>query len=257
MKVDIDIVNKIVKLLKTSYEESKDIKEKNIKNKELNDIVTDVDIFMEKKIVYAIQAWYPDHSIDAEEGGRNNKNSEYEWLVDPIDGTVNFAAGLPLFSTSIALKRNNEIIFGIVVDYSNDDVYYAIKGEGAFCNNEPIKVSIHNELNSCLVSVVLSPDYNEAYIKKVLAVEEKLAPKIRGLRLICSSAIELCWLASGKTDGFIKVKPSKGLGSTAGKLIAQEAGGKVTNLFGNKQESNDTLLVTNGLIHNEIISTIN
>ena len=210
----------------------------NIKNKELNDIVTDVDIFMENKIVTAIKGWFPNHSIYAEESGDFNKESEYEWLIDPIDGTINFASDIPLFATSVALRKNGDTILGIIVDYSQDDVYYCIKGQGAFCNGKSIRVSECDKLNNSIISFCLTSHYNEKHIKDVLDIEEKLASKVRGLRLIVSAAIELAWCASGK-------------------LLVQEAGGKVTNLQVNIRENIDTMLVTNGKVHNEIVSVIN
>ena len=254
MEIDFNLTEKLVEIIKASYNEAKEIKNKNIQNKELNDIVTDIDIFMENKIVSIIKEWFPSHSIYAEESGNINKESEYEWLIDPIDGTINFASGIPLFATSVALRKNGDTILGIIIDYSQDDVYYCIKGQGAFCNDKPIHVSECNKLNNSIISFCLTSYYNEQHIKDVLKVEEKLASKVRGLRLIVSAAIELAWCASGKIEGCLNVKPSIGLSSAAGKLLVQEAGGKVTNLKGNIRENIDTMLVTNGKIHNEIIS---
>lgn len=257
MEIDFNLINKLIDVIKKAYNEAKEIKNKNIQNKELNDIVTDVDIFMENKIVTKIKEWFPSHSIYAEESGNDNKNSEYEWLIDPIDGTINFASGIPLFATSVALRKNGEAILGIIVDYSQDDVYYCIKGQGAFCNGNPIHVSECDKLNNSIISFCLTSHYNNKHIKDVLTIEERLAPKVRGLRLIVSAAIELAWCASGKTDGCLNVKPSIGLSSAAGKLLVQEAGGMVTNLQGKMRENIDTMLVTNGKIHNEIVEIIN
>lgn len=257
MILDVEVVNQFTDVIKKLYEETKYIKDINIENKIRNDIVTDVDLFMENKIIEVIHDWYPTHSIYAEESGDHSVVSEYQWIIDPIDGTVNFAAGLPLFSTSIALKKNNEVIFGIVFDFSNDDVYFAIKGRGAYCNGTSISVSTRDTLSHSIVSISLGADYDMKYIKEVLDIEKNLAIRVRGLRVICSSAIELCWLASGKIDGFIKVKPSKGIGSTAGKLIVEEAGGKVTNLVGKYPDDIDTLFASNSFIHEEITTIIN
>lgn len=257
MEIDFNLINKLIELIKKAYDEAKEIKNKNIQNKELNDIVTDVDIFMENKIVAAVKEWFPNHSIYAEESGKVNKESEYEWLIDPIDGTINFASEIPLFATSVALRKNGDTILGIIFDYSQDDVYYCIKGQGAFCNGKPIHVSECNQLNNSIISFCLTSHYNDKHIKDVLDIEEKLAPKVRGLRLIVSAAIELAWCASGKTDGCLNVKPSIGLSSAAGKLLVQEAGGKVTNLQGKPRDNIDTMLVTNGKIHNEVVSVIN
>lgn len=257
MEIDFKLVEKIIDVIKNAYDEAKQIKDKNIKNKELNDIVTDVDVFMENRILSFIQESFPKHSIYSEEIGEINRDSEYEWLIDPIDGTINFASGLPIFATSVALRKNGDTILGIIIDYSQNDVYYCIKGKGAFCNRKPIYVSKSDKLNNSIISFCLTSHYNDKNIKEVLNVEEKLASKVRGLRLIVSAAIELAWCASGKIEGCLNVKPSIGLSSCAGKLLVQEAGGKVTNLQGNKRESIDTMLVTNGYIHNEIVSVIN
>ena len=225
-------------------------------NKELNDIVTDVDIFMEKKIIEKIKELFPKHSIYSEEKGKIEGDSDYVWFIDPIDGTINFAAGIPLFSTSIALKQNDETIFGLVIDYNQKDVYYAFKNQGAFCNNKRLTVSNNEKLSNSILSFCLTSHYNDKHIKDVLKVQENLAQKVRGLRLVVSGAIELCWCASGKIDGVINVKPSIGLSSAAGKLFVKEAGGIITNLKGNEREKVDTLLVTNGKIHNEIVESL-
>lgn len=256
MEIDFNLIDNIKELVMKAYNQAKDIKNTNIKNKELNDIVTDVDIFMENKIVTAIKNWFPSHSIYAEESGKVDKNSEYEWLIDPIDGTINFTSGLPLFATSIALRKNGDTILGVIFDYSQNDIYYCIKGQGAFCNGKPIHVSECQNLNNSIISFCLTSHYNDKHIKDVLNIEEKLASKVRGLRLIVSAAIELAWCASGKIDGCLNVKSSIGLSSAAGKLLVQEAGGKVTNLQGNPRENIDTMLVSNGKIHKEIVSTI-
>lgn len=256
MNINFELVEKLKKVVLDSYQEAKDMK-LNIRNKDLNDIVTDVDVFMEKRIVEKIKEWFPEHSIYSEECGEIEKNSEYEWFIDPIDGTINFAAGIPLFSTSIALKKNDETVFGVVFDYHQNEVYYAIKDQGAFCNGNKLSVSNHEKLSDSIVSFCLTSHYNEEFIKDVLNVEEKLAPKVRGLRLLVSGAIELCWCASGKIDAVLNVKPSRGVSSAAGKLFVKEAGGKITNLAGKPREKVDTMLVTNGKIHEELVKAIN
>ena len=256
MNLDYNLVNKLKETILKSYNEALKL-DKNVRNKELNDIVTDVDIYMETKIIEKIKEIFPEHSIYSEEKGEIIGESEYTWFIDPIDGTIDFAAGIPLFSTSIALKKNDETIFGLVIDYNQNDVYYAFKGQGAYCNDRRLKVSNTDKLNNSILSFCLTSHYSNEHIKDVLSVEEKLASKVRGLRLIVSGAIELCWCASGKIDGVINVKPSVGLSSAAGKLFVEEAGGKITNLVGDRREKIDTMLVTNGKIHNELVEILN
>lgn len=256
MEITLDFIDELIRFVKNAYNNSKNITNKNVKNKELNDIVTDVDIYMEEQIVSFITEHFPEHTIYSEEVGEINKENEYEWLIDPIDGTINFANGIPLFATSIALRKKDTTIFGIIFDYAQNDVYYCIKGKGSFCNDRQIFVSNCNKLKDSIVSFCLTSHYNEEHIKEVIKIEEKLASKVRGLRLIVSAAIELAWCASGKIDGCLNVKPSMGLSSCAGKLLVQEAGGKVTNLDGEQRKNIDTMLVTNGCIHDDLISAI-
>ncbi len=238
-----------------AYEESKNFKDK-INYKELNDIVTDADKYIENRIIEFINHKFPEHSIYSEEKGKSKISSEYEWLIDPIDGTINFAADLPLFSSSIALRKNGEAVLGLIIDYSRNDIYTCIKGKGAYLNGKKISVSECDNLKDSIISFCLTSHYNDMQINDVIDIEEKLAPNVRGLRLIVSAALELAWCASGKIDGVLNVKPSIGLSSAAGKLLVQEAGGKVTNLSGRKRENIDTLLVTNGKIHSQAIEVI-
>lgn len=126
-----------------------------------------------------------------------------------------------------------------------------------FCNGKKLQVSNCDKLKNSILSFCLTSHYQEEHIKDVLKLEEKLASKVRGLRLIVSGAIELCWCASGKIEGVLNVKPSVGLSSAAGKLFVEEAGGKISNLQGNKRDKIDTMLVTNGKIHDEIVEILN
>ena len=223
----------------------------------MNDIVTLVDKTMESEIVLGISKLYPTHSFYGEEFGEKLNSSEYEWLIDPIDGTINFAARIPLYGTSVALRKNKETIFGVIFDWGAKDIYHAIKGKGSFKNKEKLQVSNRENLNECIVSYCLTSHYEQKHIDEVLSIVNKLALKVRGLRLIVCATTELAWLASGKTDAMLNVKPSIGLSSCAGQLIVAEAGGKITNLQGKVRDEKDTLLITNSKIHDEILRIIN
>ncbi len=255
--LNLDVLYKqVVKIVRKAYKKSCKIKENKVENKELNDIVTLVDKTMENEITEQLSRLYPTHSFYGEEFGEKVNSSEYEWLIDPIDGTINFAAGVPLYGTSVALRKNKETILGIMFDWENNDIYHAIKGKGAFKNKEKLQVSSRKNLNECVVSFCLTSHYEQKHIDEVLNIVRKLASKVRGLRLIVCATTELAWLASGKTDAMLNVKPSIGLSSCAGKLIVAEAGGKITNLKGKVREDKDTLLVTNSIIHDEILKVI-
>lgn len=256
MEVNFNLVDKLKEVVINAYEQSKKVGELKIKNKELNDIVTDVDIFMEKQIVSKLQEWFPEHSIYSEEIGELHKNNEYEWLIDPIDGTINFSSGIPMFSTSIALRKNQDTIFGFIYDYTQEKCYYTIKDKGAYCNGKQIHVSSNENLSESVISFCLTSHYNTERINEVLEVEKSLASKVRGLRLIVSAAIELAWCAEGKIDGCINIKSSMGLSSAAGKLLVMEAGGMVSNCKGEKRKNVDTMLVTNGKIHTKLVNAL-
>lgn len=256
MEIDFNLISRLKELIISSFNDAQKINNINVQKKEFNDIVTDVDLFMEKKIVNSLREWFPNHSIDSEEFTNINKDSEYEWLIDPIDGTINFSNGIPMFSTTMALRKNNEAILGVIYDYTNEKFYYALKGEGAYCNGERIHVSEKDNLSDSVISFCLTSHYNIEKINEVLEVEKYLAPKVRGLRLIVSAAIELAWCAEGKIDGCLNIKSSKGLGSSAGKLLVAEAGGKVTNIKGKPRENIDTMLVTNGKIHKKLVNAL-
>lgn len=256
-EIGFDLIEELVGETKKAFLKAGELGNKHVETKELNDIVTDVDLFMEKRITSFIEKKFPEHSVYSEEKITDETGSEYQWLIDPIDGTINFVAGIPLFSTSIALKRNEEILLGIVFDWGANNVYYAIRGKGAFCDGEPICVARNKGLKDSIVSFCLTAHYTEKEVERVLDVERRLADKVRGLRLIVSSAIELAWCASGKTDGCINIKPSIRLSSTAGILLVEEAGGKVSNVSGSERARCDTMLATNGLIHDEIVGVLN
>lgn len=229
--------------------------------KEQRDIVTNTDLFIEKHMIERLKAKYSTHYFSSEEAGKANIGKHtadvYEWIIDPIDGTINYAAGLPWFSTSICLKHNNELIVGIVYIHSTKELYSAIRGQGSFCNGEPIHVSSTKKLNQSILSFMLTSHYTEEQTDYILKIIRDLSLKTRGLRLLVSQAVELCLIASGKLDGTVCIK-SRGFSSSAGSLIVQEAGGRVTTIDGKKRDSKaNSLLVSNGIIHDELVKAAN
>ena len=232
-----------------------------IELKEQRDIVTNTDIFIENRMIERLKKRYPTHFFSSEEAGEaiisKNAIDVYEWVIDPIDGTINFAAGLLWYSTSICLKHNNEVVIGIVYIHSTKDLYTAIRGQGSFCNGKSIHVSMTPRLDQAVLSFMLTSHYTEEQTGYILRIVKNLSLKTRGLRLIVSQALELCLIASGKLDGTVCIK-SRGFSSSAGALIVQEAGGKVSTIDGGKRDSKATsLLVSNGIIHDELVRVSN
>lgn len=228
-----------------------------ITNKEgVNNLVTEADHASEKAILEVIHSAFPDHQVLAEETGEILQDSAYKWIIDPIDGTVNFAHGIPLNCVSIAVEKDREIVLAAVFNPHLDEFFFAEKGKGARLNEQPIRVSGENKtLNACLVT-----GFPYTYINMPngpLEVFERLIRKGVPVRRLGSAAIDLCWVAAGRFDGFYehKLEPWD---SAAGFLIVEEAGGRVTDFDGNKfSVYQHRVLATNGRIHDEMLEVIN
>ncbi len=229
--------------------------------KEQRDIVTNADIFIESRIIERLRAEYPSHFFSSEEAGEavidKNVADVYEWVLDPLDGTINFAAGLPWFSTSLCLKHNHELAVGIVCIHSTKELYSAVRGQGSYCNGKKLHVSATPSLAQSVLSFMLTSHYDEQQTDDMLHIVRNLSLKTRGLRLLVSQAMELCLIAGGKLDGTVCIK-SRGFSSSAGALIVQEAGGTVSAIDGGKRGGRAaSLLVSNGLIHDELVRACN
>jgi len=224
------------------------------KTNELN-LVTETDKASEKLITDFIKKKYPTHGILAEEGSDVNKSSEYLWVIDPLDGTTNFAHGLPIFSVSIGLQKNGETIAGVVYDVMQDIVYAAEKGSGATANSVKIKVSENNNLQHSLL--VTGFPYNiKENPDKALERFTTLSKKSRGIRRLGSAAIDFCYVATGVFDGFWEVHLNP-WDICAGNLIVEEAGGIVTDFDGKPIDIfTKRILCTNRKIHQMMIEVM-
>jgi myo-inositol-1(or 4)-monophosphatase len=218
-------------------------------------IVTDVDLASERLIRDAIATYYPRHEILAEESGLAESNSDYRWIVDPLDGTTNFAHGYPIFCVSIALESKGEIILGVVYDPMRDELFAAERGGGAALNHRPIRVSRTGDLMQSLLSSGFPYDIKTSNLKN-LDHWANFAMKAQALRRDGSAALDLCYVACGRFDGFWEWNLSA-WDTAAGVLIVEEAGGRVTD-FGGGQFSNyrPQTLASNGLIHDQMIEVL-
>ena len=221
----------------------------------INNLVTEVDTLSEKKIIEIIRKHCPQHSIISEEVGRLMKKSDYQWIIDPIDGTVNFAHGIPLCCVSIALKHKNELLLGAVYNPMMNELFFAEKGKGATLNGKRIKVSVkRNFKKACLVTgfPYSWDDKSEHPIK----VFERFILEGLPIRRLGSAALDLCWVACGRFDGFWEYNLNA-WDVAAGYLIVQEAGGIITNFEGETYNVFDKqTLATNGLIHKQMLRLI-
>jgi myo-inositol-1(or 4)-monophosphatase len=221
----------------------------------INDLVTEADHASEKAIFKEIQQNHPDHFILSEETGSMPTQSNIKWIIDPIDGTINFANGIPICCVSIGVEENGEMIMGAVYNPFMNELFFAEKGKGAFLNDQPIKVSSKNDLlTSCLVT-----GFPYQYLDTEngpLQIFEKLIRKSIPVRRLGSAALDLCWTAAGRFDGFYEHK-LQAWDSAAGFLIVQEAGGKVTDLKGNKYNPYQPgIIASNGQIHDQLLNLL-
>ncbi|RDI03658.1 myo-inositol-1(or 4)-monophosphatase [Caldimonas thermodepolymerans] len=200
--------------------------------KSTNDFVTEVDHAAEQAIIETLLTAYPGHGILAEESGRAHgaKNSDYLWIIDPLDGTTNFIHGFPVYAVSIALQVRGQIQQAVVYDPARNDLFYASKGRGAFLNDRRIRVSKRTRLSDSLIGTGF-PFRKGDNFKRYMKMFEAVMTQCAGLRRPGAAALDLCYVAAGYYDGFFET----GLNPwdvAAGSLIVTEAGGLIGNFTG-------------------------
>lgn len=215
-------------------------------------LVTEVDRACEKMIVDYLHENFPDHDFLAEEGSNTASSADYKWIIDPLDGTTNFAHGYPLFCVCIALEYRGEVILGVVYEPNRNEMFVAEKGKGAACNGRPIYVSKSAILRESLLSTGFAYNIQEGEKMNNLDHFQKFLMKTRAVRRDGVAGVDLCYLACGRFDGFweLYLKPWD---IAAGALMVREAGGAVTAFDGSAfNVYGDEILATNGLIHDEM-----
>ncbi|MFQ5953337.1 MAG: inositol monophosphatase family protein [Candidatus Omnitrophota bacterium] len=218
------------------------------------DLVTDVDKKCEEIITTRIKTEFPTHSILAEESGEYAREAEYRWIIDPLDGTTNYAHCFPIYCISIGIQSEDVIKFGVVYDPTRDELFTAEEKKGAFLNGSPIKVSSIESLQDSLV--VTGFAYNMEGKIANLDHFTKMLRSAQAVRRLGSAAMDLCYVACGRLDGFWEL----GLNpwdTAAGQLIVKEAGGKITTLKGDSFDIyKKEIAASNGFIHEEMLSTL-
>ncbi|MDN3668975.1 inositol monophosphatase family protein [Echinicola jeungdonensis] len=204
-----------------------------VEHKGFNDMVSYVDKEAEKMIVSCLTKILPEAGFITEEGTKNFQKEKYNWIVDPLDGTTNFVHGIPVFSVSIALQKEEEVILGVVYEVNRSECFYATKGGGAFCNDTPIRVSGAENLGDSLIATGF-PYNNFEKVDDYLDILKSLMKQTHGLRRLGSAAVDLCYVACGRVDGYFEYNLNS-YDVAGGAIIVQEAGGKVTD-FKNGQD---------------------
>lgn len=235
---------------KSRFASSLDIEMKGDKN-----LVTEVDKESERLIVAHLLARFPGHDIVAEEGDYPRGGSPFRWIIDPVDGTTNYAHGYPWFCSSIGLELEGELVAGAIYNSVYDELFTATKGGGAQLNGTPLSVSARAPLQNSLLGTgfpydcATDPANNFA---NFIAFQKKA----RGIRRAGAAALDLAYVAAGRLDGFWELK-LKAWDVAAGVLLVREAGGTVTTFDGSPYDIfNDRIVASNGLIHDEMVAML-
>ena len=220
-----------------------------------SDLVTEVDTGCEELIVGAIRDRYPDHDILAEENEYSQLHSSHKWIIDPLDGTTNYAHGFPWFAVSIALEIDGEVRIGVIYHPMMNELFTAVKGGGAFLNEERIHVSRRAPLKNALLATGFPYD-RTLDNENNFANFEKFQMAARAVRRAGAAALDLAYVASGRLDGYweCKLKPWD---VAAGTLLVEEAGGRVTGHDGGHYSIYyHRILASNGLIQEEMVAVL-
>ncbi len=228
----------------------------NYKGGDKRNLVTEVDVMSEQYLVEAIKKEFPGHCFLSEEGGDCGiKPSEYKWVIDPIDGTTNYAHGYNFYAVSIGLMHKHEVIAGVIYAPMLKELFSGGKGLGAFLNGKPIHVSNATTLETSL----LSTGFNMNEKGRNIPIFQHILPKAQGIRRAGSAALDMAYTAAGRLDGYWEyaIYPWD---IAAGVIILREAGGKITDLEGNDIDLTHSnvmpILSTNGKIHDQIVKDI-
>lgn len=223
--------------------------------KEDKSFVTKADTEADEIIISLIKENHPGHQILTEENGLIGEKSEFTWVIDPLDGTLNFTRGIPIFSTSIAVLQNDIPVIAVVYNPITNSLYCAEKGKGATWNGEKMSVSDIASLDSSIVSMGRARDSENK--SRTLEIYNKFYHQLKSQRVLGSAALELAWVASGRLEGFISVG-LKGWDCFGGVLLIEEAGGKLTDFSGKPWGSTCSHFVaSNGKVHEGLLGIIN
>ena len=230
---------------------------KNLKTKQKStksDLRTIADTEAEKEILKVLEKEFSKYNIWSEETDYIDKKSEYTFIIDPLDGSMNFITGIPYFSVSIALMKNDEPILAVVYNPTTNDLYYAEKGKGAFLNNKKISVNKESDIEKCSVVYITGYKHPRSYFPELVSKLDKL--KIKRVLVNWSVALDFCLFSQGKIEAIVH-NGSELYDRVAGVLIAHEAGALVTNYYGSEKFKGDRFLVTNGTrIHKKLLKIV-
>lgn len=215
------------------------------------DLVTEVDVDVERLARALLQSRFPDHDILAEEMGGERETASHRWVFDPLDGTTNFAHGVPIFCASLALEIDGEAVVGAVFDPNRQELFTAERGVGAWLNGTPIRVSATTDLIDALLVTGFPYDVHQT-LEDVVGLFGAFVGRARAIRRLGSAALDLCWVGAGRMDGFWEERLQP-WDTRAGALIVEQAGGRLSGLDGADWNSRGAdLLASNGHLHDQM-----
>lgn len=235
-------------------EESKSFDRSKVDYKGVNDMVSYVDKTCEAMIIDDLKKILPEASIIAEESDQEIKDSELTWIIDPLDGTTNFIHQIPGYAVSIGLARNNEVIAGVVYEVNRDECFSALKGEGAYLNDERISVSDVSELKDSLIGTGFPVNAFDL-IPTFLGITAEIIRNTHGVRRIGSAAVDLAYVACGRFEAFFEFNLNA-WDVSAGALLVQEAGGTVSDFKGGNDFLFGRQILAAGKIHPDMLKII-
>ena len=228
-----------------------------IEKKGTIDLVTEIDVAVERMFRALIAERFADHDVLAEEMGETSTGGRHRWVFDPLDGTTNYAHGIPIFCSTVALEIDGVPTVAAVYDPNRRELFTAERGGGAWINGEPLRVSSADALIDSVLVTGFPYDIREpARMREIMTLFTGFLGHARAVRRLGSAAIDLCWVAAGRMDGFWEqaLKPWDVMG---GALIVQEAGGRVTNLDGSAWDAHrGNVLASNGRVHDEMLRVV-
>ena len=260
MKLSSANINVIVKTCKKAAKvlirDFGEIEKLQVSLKGPGDFVTASDKKVEKIVIEELQKARPNYSILSEEIGEIKKDSEYRWIIDPIDGTANFLHGIPHFAISVGLEQNNEIICGVIYDPIKDELFVAEKGNGAYLNDKRLRVSARRKLSDCIIFTG-GPRHHAENRDLALSEYKKFSSEVYiPLRKMGSAALDMAYVAAGRCDGFWQRNLSY-WDIAAGIILVKEAGGFVTDFKGkNEYIENKTILACNSSINEKMVDVL-
>ena len=246
----VDLARKSGDLLKEKFNKTHTIHYKG----EIN-LVTEADKLSEDLIIETISHNFLDHGILSEESPAITGAGKLRWIIDPLDGTTNYAHGYPFYCVSIALENEGEVVLGVVHDPMREEMFVAVRGEGAFLNGKKLAVSNCDHLSKSLLATGFPYDIRESK-ENNLDYFNSMAINVQAIRRAGAAALDLAYLAAGRFDGFweLKLKPWD---TAAGSLLVKEAGGVISDIAGEKWNlQSPSILASNGLIHEQMIKVL-